>query len=315
MVQVRPRMLEVLRNVTGIKRAICGSLLLIGAAVSACGSAAPSASAEAAAGQDFAAQATTQVCNALGACCGAASFPFDATECSTAIGPAIAQQFEAEAIPGTHLDTAAAQRCLSGIQGIAQSCTAPDGFLNDDCRTVFVGTVPVGGHCDIDTACAPENGVPAVCVEEDLDDPDLPGTCKLTPTNVAPHGKLGDACNSTCIQGACIVSSSSAPPACYTSDGLDCSLAGQCVAQGVAGDSCRSSPECGVDTYCDATATRQCQPVLGIGDACRDQAECESRFCPGSGPPMGGAAPLGVCSPPPLSEPGECLGHSPAPAQ
>jgi hypothetical protein len=308
--------MEVLRKVTRIKRVICGSLLLIGGAASACGSAASDGNSEAAAAQAFATQATTEVCNALGACCGAASFPFDATECSTAIGPAIAQQFEDEATTGTHLDAAAAQRCLSGIQAITQSCTAPDGFLNDDCRTVFVGTVPVGGHCDLHSACAPENGVPAVCVEQDLDDPELPGTCVLNPTNVVPHGQLGDACTSTCFgKSACIESSSSTPPACYNSDGLYCSLAAQCIARGVAGDSCRGSSECAADTYCDTIATRQCQPVLGIGAACRDQAECESRFCPGSGPPMGGAAPLGVCSPPPLSLPGECLGHSPAPAQ
>jgi hypothetical protein len=311
--------MAVLRKATEIKRVLCGSLVLIGAAVSTCGCAASSGSSEAAAAQNFAAQATQQVCNALGACCGASSFPFDATECSTVIGPPIAQQFEAEARPGSHLDAAAAQRCLSGIQGIAQSCTAPAGFLNDDCRTVFVGTVPVGGDCNLDDACAPENGVPAVCVVQNLDSPDLPGTCQLTPTNVVPHGKLGDACTSTCIgQDACIESSSSAsrdPAPCYNSDGLYCSLAGQCVAQGTASDSCQGSPECAMHTYCDTTATRQCQPVLGIGDTCRDQLECESRFCPGSGPPLGGVAPLGVCSPPPLSLPGECLGHSPTPAQ
>ena len=88
-----------LRKVTAIKRVVYGSFVLIGAAVSACGSAARPGSSEAGAAQNFAAQATTQVCNSLGACCGASSFPFDATECKTAIGPAIAQQFEAEAVP------------------------------------------------------------------------------------------------------------------------------------------------------------------------------------------------------------------------
>lgn len=308
-----------LRKVTAIKRVVYGSFVLIGAAVSACGSAARPGSSEAGAAQNFAAQATTQVCNSLGACCGASSFPFDATECKTAIGPAIAQQFEAEAVPSSRLDAAAAQRCLNGIQDIAQSCTAPTGFLNDDCRTVFVGTVPVGGDCDLDAACAPENGVPAVCVMRNLYNEDTSGTCVLPPPLVVPHGKLGDACTATCIgQGACIESSSSAssvPPPCYNSDGLYCSPAGECVAQGVAGDSCHGSPQCSVGTYCDTTATRQCLPALGIGDTCRSQLECESRFCPGSGPPQGGVAPVGVCSPPPLSLPGECLGHSPVPAQ
>jgi hypothetical protein len=282
-------------------------------------------SAARAAADAYAVRATKQVCASLGACCGAASFAFDPVECEAQIGPNFKARFEEEAPAGAVFDAAASERCLTGLADLGQSCTAPNGLLPDDCRRVFVGTVPPGGECDRQTPCAPSPGASVFCR---INEGHSSGVCEAHALNVAPHAKVGDACDATCVfTGVDLLTADAlgcpGTNACYVGDGLTCrapkrphdSLASrQCVPLSVAGEPCPfSDDDCVVGTFCDRSQQpAQCKPAFNLGEACGNNRECESRFCTAIyGPPHLVQNVEGVCVAPPLSAPQECLNHLP----
>ena len=262
--------------------------------------------------EQFGEQAVKRYCAQVGACCSELSYPFDEAGCEALNGNNIVQYFNFEFFPGAHYDAAAGQRCLDGIETPELGCAASADYESADCQKVFVGSVPLGGTCSLDEGCAEADGSATECdlpfdPNREDQDPKRTGVCVLAPPAVtSPHGKLGDACGSTCIgSDLCLTlcndgqDCQSNVPACYSTDGLVCSEANVCAPMGVAGDPCQGSPDCATGTFC--ADDLHCRPWLQEGDPCQNGLQCETNYCDKT------------CTRPPVANPDFCLGHIPPP--
>jgi hypothetical protein len=261
--------------------------------------------------QQFENEAVRRFCARINACCNELSYPFDEAGCESLNGNKIVQFFNFQAFAGSHYDPAAGKRCLDGIGTPEQGCSAKGDYESADCNKVFVGSVPLGGECSLAEGCeSAADGAATVCdyPPSKLEDPQRTGVCVLAPPPKSdPHGNVGDACSSTCTDSGICATLCSADqpcrtdlPTCYATDGLYCSEANTCVAQGAAGDPCLGSFECGPGTYCDLDQGH-CETLRQPGDTCQQGFECETQYC------------SGTCMPPPRAYPEYCLGHIPPP--
>lgn len=179
-------------------------------------------------------------------------------------------------------DGAAAARCLNGYATSACSLSA---LISPaaDCRSIYVGQVPVGSACGYGQ-CVPS----AFCSSEV--DAKCPGTCKA-------RVQAGGAATSPaeCVAGLVILSGTcSNPPGegstCSTpgpfggcAPGLTCSDAKTCVKPKVEGDACSTTAPC--DTFFSCVSGQcarpgdvgaSCGASAGSGLGCKIELYCSS---------------------------------------
>ncbi len=251
-------------------------------------------------GQSFA----TAFC-AIGPCCQREGYAFTQSSCETAVkayvDAVVSAELQAE---GVVFDEAAAGGCVEAYGAATKACTNQQlgDALDDACEHVFRGTVPEGGACTANDACADVPG--ASYVECDT------GVCKPQSDFLASptvHAKLGEACAYTCAESGCSAGSGTTTPqstaGCWQNDGLYCTRALVCAPLPKVGEAC---PEyvCAADSYCSGSicmagvstgpcpnynecvhtsycddATRSCIPVKANGAACNQSNECLSDNC------------------------------------
>lgn len=162
-------------------------------------------------------------------------------------------------------DGAAAARCLSGYSNSACSLSALI-VPAADCRSVYVGQVPVGSACGYGQ-CVPS----AFCSSEV--DAKCPGTCKA---RVEAGGTATSPAE--CVYGLVVISGTcSQPPqegsSCSTpgpfgscAPGLTCSADTKtCVKPKIAGDTCSTSAPCDIFYTC---VSGKCTAPGDVGASC-----------------------------------------------
>jgi len=243
----------------------------------------------------------------IGPCCQKEGYAFVPASCEATmkayIDSAVNEQL---AHAGVAYDAAAAATCIEAYRRVVTACTEPslNDALNRACEGVFYGTVPEGGACTADDACADIPGASYVQCNE--------GVCTAERDLVDPtqHAKLGEACYGDCETGngcssggrsVSIMPTSQA--ACYKDEGLYCTSQYVCAALPQIGEKCpdyacarnsycngdvcvastASGPcpdldECLEGSSCDYT-TRMCIPLKANGSPCNYDAECASDKC------------------------------------
>jgi len=142
----------------------------------------------------------------------------------------------------------------------------------------FGGTIQEGGACEKSEECLDTEN-PAVCLKirpAGVTETPKTGVCKL-----APRGRAGDPCFTTCVPGSlCGFGYSTENPnpvltLCYEEDGLFCSSSGtehRCARLPSTGDPCSSSDGCGSKLYCSQSSV--CVARSSAGVACAAFGEC-----------------------------------------
>jgi hypothetical protein len=250
----------------------------------------------------------------IGNCCEREGYAFVASTCKTTMKAYVDAIVNEElADPGVTFDDAAAGDCIEAYRKLVTGCT--DRSLGDAtetaCQGIFRGTVPEGGACMVDAACAELPGAGYVTCDT--------GVCthRVDDFNTTPRAKLGEPCSSSCEEDGNGFSCSgggggagSGPPpgagACYKNDGLYCTQAHVCAAVPKIGEPCRDGYVCETDSYCNGSVcvasiatgpcpgydeclstsycddtTRTCIPQKSNGSACNGDFECVSDQCEG----------------------------------
>ena len=224
-------------------------------------------------------------CGGYQACCASKGYAFSATLCDSNARP----QYSADSLcpaPGAY-DPQAAADCFAQVRTAVSACTY-DANSTSACDRICSGTLAPGAACTRDSDCAQPADGSATCM--------LVGPIS-TARDVCvfhPHGKLGDACCSTCItykNVADVSCTGMAIPAgsddfagyaqCFTRDGLYCSSVDYtCQPLAAIGGDCNSSSDCQTGAFCDYWETSLCTAKLALGsiclysDACVDGAYC-----------------------------------------
>ena len=168
---------------------------------------------------------------------------------------------------GRAFDAARANDCLDSVRAEAKRstfCLAPPSSVA--CAAVFKSksAKEPGSDCKESRECS--NG----------DDGD--GLCLLGKCRRASHGKEGDACIATSIDGALeslFGLEASAGAICAASEGVYCSeTSKKCQKRGAVGASCSGTDISCVDEAWCPTDTKQCAPRTAAGAACVDEYEC-----------------------------------------
>jgi hypothetical protein len=254
-------------------------------------------------GQSFA----TAYC-AIGACCQREGYAFTSSCEATVKAYVDSRVTESLQKPGVSFDEASAGTCVEAYGAAVKACTDRklSDAVDDACQHLFRGTVPEGGACTTDQACADIPGVSYVQCDT--------GVCKRGTNSSAGsevHAKLGEPCAYTCEEDefglGCSSGSGTTTPqsmaGCYQNDGLYCTKAFVCAPLPKAGESC---PEyvCALDSYCNGStcvartatgpcpnydeclhtsycddSTQMCTPLKANGSACNLSDECSSDHC------------------------------------
>jgi hypothetical protein len=246
----------------------------------------------------FLTQLGNAYCDGFGACCTSAGVGYDVAACKQNL----ATNVGAELVdPLRSYDATAAARCVAVADAMTKACAPDYQALGDACGKAIVGTVAAGGACTAQGQCAVPAGADwANCTA---------GACVVT-----THGKLGDACSSSCNNvrsGGYLCTGSSGPTpadgaaACWTEDGLACvggkcastgaigspcvqatcvpgaycggtGVVPACFARGATGAACTADGECVSGDYCEIS---KCAPLKMDGATCTSDMECTSRYC------------------------------------
>jgi hypothetical protein len=308
------------RRVRAVGRAAGAGLLLLASAAAAggCGGKSETKGGGAAnwgastalpvAAEDFTASFTNAFCK-IGPCCEREGYPFTPLTCETAMKAYLDSVVNREVADSSVVfDAVAAGACIEAFRKDVTSCTdsALDAATVTACEGVFRGTIPEGGACTEDAACAEVSGAAYVYCDY--------GICARGGDGTPAHAQAGEPCNETCESedngfgcsgggGA-----GSGPPAgagaCFKNDGLYCTSAYVCAPLPQRGESCRGGYVCTDDSYCDGatcvartatgpcptydaclstshcdSSTRLCQPLKDNGAPCAEGSECASLRC------------------------------------
>ena len=156
--------------------------------------------------------------------------------------------------------------CLAAYQSAEVNCDVGPLFA---CQDVFAGAQLPGEMCDGD--CKVVNGA-ALCAFAVV--PTSPGICQEV-----THGRLGDACWSTCVTGeTCSTSTRDNPltTLCFESEGLYCSTFGKCEKIIAAGQSCTAGDSCGPHGVCRTTCIALGELGKDCGGGCLNYQVCGS---------------------------------------
>jgi hypothetical protein len=154
-------------------------------------------------------------------------------------------------------DGAKAQSCIDMLNALP-SCnrsTVSGINVNQECNTIFTGTVAGGGACFFDQECAS-----ATCQTTasncDSFTQCCAGSCLAVSAPVAVGGDCS-AAGATCVSGAvCVVGSSATQTETLT-----------CLNPGGAGAACTNFEACDSGLYCDSTS-ETCKTPVATGGAC-----------------------------------------------
>ena len=168
---------------------------------------------------------------------------------------------------GRTFDATRASGCLDSVRAEAKRstfCLAPPSSVA--CAAVFK------------TKSAKEPGSDCKESRECSSGDDGEGLCVLGKCRRASHGKEGDACIATSIDGALesvFGLEASAGAICAASEGLYCSeTSKKCQKRGDVGASCSGTDVSCVDEAWCPTDTKQCAPRTAAGAPCVDEYEC-----------------------------------------
>jgi len=280
------------------------------------------------------------VCDTVAPCCKSAGIAYDSATCESAATTYFQAFVTQNNGPGKTYDAAAAGGCLSAVQTALRSCVSfDDNTTGVACAHIFVGGVPLGGACQVDSDCADQGGC---ALNPNLPDSEPPTGMCVAALGEQAHAQAGAACNGDCVQlkdgdiectsGGIAGGGSTAGvvAVCYASDGLFCSSQtqvcvpfaklgeacedqgcvagafcnlGQCTAQLDSGP-CAGSPDaCSTKSYCD-DASQQCVPRLADGLPCDFSDACSSDECSETADPN-----KQVCGPPTAATPKLCAGQ------
>jgi len=232
---------------------------------------------------------TQAFCAAARACCSAEGMPAELGDCESNF-PRRDSTFASLMRGAATLDQAGLPACLASYQQAATKCEELPVW--NACKGLLHGLRKENEKCVDVGECARDAGQTVACVIADSNAKE--GVC----TKV-PHGKLGDACGTTCRVGdSCSFTSigASDPSSityCYEQDGLFCSFdTGHCQAIIALGSPCTASDSCGSTSFCDTTCkksgvlgeacTQSCIPALScINGQCRSPSFTVGGTCSG----------------------------------
>jgi hypothetical protein len=197
-------------------------------------------------------------CDAARDCCSAANEVAELDQCEAHFVQNDAT-FAALDRGSATLDNAGLPACLAAYEQAATKCEANP--VLSACQGLIHGTRKEHEKCVDVGDCARAPGEVVACVISDADTNE--GLCAKV-----PHGKLGEACLSTCRLGEnCSFTSfgsTDSSVTCFEQDGFFCSSDdGRCAAITALGAPC-SYDDCGSANYCDTT----CKKRSGLGEAC-----------------------------------------------
>jgi hypothetical protein len=237
------------------------------------------------------------LCDSLAGCCQSQGFAFDSDACKTGYVAELEDSLSEYDPQKVTYDAQAAGDCLAAAQASTQC-----GEIEDDvpaCERVFRGLVAVGQPCSESRECQQPDGKRVSCASEDGLDA---AVCTLVTDTVARHGKLGEACFTTCFDdddcgfavaptpvGEAAPAPGSEPAVCYRNEGLFCD-AGVCAELAPVDSPCLDYSACAGDAFCDFN-TQLCTAPRANGEPCESGNECQSKHCVDS---LGSAADPGT---------------------
>jgi hypothetical protein len=256
--------------------------------------------------EQLSARAAAIACEGLGSCCQRSGFTFDVASCKQERTFEIEQNIAQVDTVNVDYDATAAGECLDALEANS-SC----GELEDDdaeaCERIFRGKIGLGQPCNSREECRSGPGQSVSCYSEDGVAPQV---CRLVDEGApSRHGKVGEACNTTCFEGdecstfpvAVPVPAPGMPApvpvdaaACYRSDGLWCDFstsAPKCARLLPLGAECISYDSCAGKALC-ANDTRVCSAPRPNGQRCSSGNECQSGHCSAQGPSSDPGAPV-----------------------
>lgn len=214
--------------------------------------------------QDWYAKYAHAICTGIAPCCKAEGNPHDPAACVqffTYLGNAGLQH---SLDNGGHFDAAAADQCLSELQGYFDSCSG-SGSGPDVCQRVVDGTAPAGGACQTDFDCAvPAQGTVSCLLGSGSSSH---GTCvQHLP---AEEGKPCD----TSSANQTTVYDCSSDPAFYCDYNSNTCVKKLAVGQSCDTGTCVDDASCQPDAQSGAST---CQPLAALGAACAGYGSCVS---------------------------------------
>jgi len=262
--------------------------LLLGALVPACGGSStedpPSAAPIAI--EALPRKMADAVCENIAGCCRSANIPFELATCRANREAAFQNELDQASTPERRYNAAGAPACLAALSDFYKQCfqTESDDKISAGCRQMFVGTVALGGACTSSDQCAPAADGFGHCLPVP-DDLHAPGVCVAEgpSSESTPHGKRGDACNSTCSEVGGVLCAGQEPAgspsgtACFVAEGLQCDISSRtCQPLVGLGAPCRFAG-CAAGGYC--TRDNACATVKLDGASCESHEECASQRC------------------------------------
>jgi len=214
-------------------------------------------------------------CDAVGACCAAASTQFTRADCIAAMtrgGQSLLAYGGASAV----YDGKRARDCIEKTRTILSGCLTSvltKGDLYSACSWLKVGTVPTGASCTTASECAPVAGNNVGCVATEADSSllecfaDRPGMVDEPCMDGDPSARPLPGHRRSCA------------------DGLFCNDSSRCQPLLPAGATCTSRDYCSETSWCrpmnpnDSFTTRVCTPKVALGTACTLPMQCTSESC------------------------------------
>ncbi len=227
---------------------------------------------------DYASTVAETHCSSIADCCRSGGFAFDEADCvrnARALFTALVDDMSSK--PNRTYDDAAAGRCVEALRAMNTACNdrAIEEALEDGCRGVFAGVLPLGAACTMGSECAEGQGQDVYCNE---------GKCTLSDASSRPRGVRGDVCIGSCEGEPDQGDYCSNPPdaeavECWRSDGVYCSHeTRKCEALAAPGEACIAAD--GEGTCVDGARCQEGACVASAnGDACRGPGD---RSCPGA---------------------------------
>ena len=260
---------------------------------------------------DMATALSSAFCEGIVGCCSRYGYPSDTAACKNTLQTLLSAQMTTLFGTGHYTyDANAAGACVAAYRNAAEACTSheAEGAVETACQKVYMGNVALGGSCSASGECVQNETRSVTCNA---------GVCALPTDNTfsygqRAHGKLGEACQSTCISygnggSSCggSASASTAAADCWANEGLVCGAGSICVAAPAVGESCSgycapgaycsgatcvaqdaagscksASDACLSTSYCDST-TDMCTPKKADGATCNSDSECTGGDCLG----------------------------------
>lgn len=252
------------------------------------------------------ARVAAMMCEGRGGCCERSGFTFDVAGCKQERVAEIEQELVELDTANVDYDATAAGECLEALEA-GSSCGEFDGDDAEACDRVFRGKLAPGQPCTSSQECRREPGQSVSCYSEDGIQPEL---CTVFDGGMpSRHGKLGEACFTTCFENDDCSGSAAVPApgpgvpapadpaACYRSDGLWCDYSRAsptCARLLPLGQACTGYESCAGKAFC-ATDTSVCSAPRANGQPCSADRECQSGNCSDTPPAAGPTVSEAVC--------------------